>query len=516
CLHRSERHGRGRRGRRRRAMAARERPRRRRVRHQRTVGRPSRVPAPRRAGISAGRRDAAVRPRGDRRDVLHRARVARRVRVGRRAVGRESWVQPGSRTRFCAIRAAARRVLTRRDLARRGAILSLSMTTDRNARAFRTIAVIVFGLLIAFGCVLRFWKLSNVGLWYDELWTVVGASNRPFGEMYREWILGDSHPPGFFLFYFAWLKLVPATEFWTRLPSAVAGVLTVVYLLWGTRRVLSRDERLCAAAFVSLSYVYVFYALSVKQYSAMLLFITIATITYLDIVAARQLERRQAVTLGAASVALAYLNHFGMVYAAMLFAMLFATFRGDRTVRPHIARLAAVCAIAYAPIVPFLYLQLKYNIDGWQPYQVGTFLANLTPSLFFNDPTVVWLALAVLALTLVARAARDRRVREQLWTIRNRHIVFIVVAFGTFMLVLGAVRPIFYVRYFLAMMPAVLLGLAVATAAAFPLDRRWAAIALLAFFSRAAVTQFRTIDALQREQWDKSVDLVLASHAPAD
>src|SRR5581483_187972 len=227
-------------------------------------------------------------------------------------------------------------------------------------------------------------------------------------------------------------------------------------------------------------------------------------------------ERRQAVTLGAASVALAYLNHFGMVYAAMLFAMLFATFRGDRTVRPHIARLAAVCAIAYAPIVPFLYLQLKYNIDGWQPYQVGTFLANLTPSLFFNDPTVVWLALAVLALTLVARAARDRRVREQLRTIRNRHIVFIVVAFGTFMLVLGAVRPIFYVRYFLAMMPAVLLGLAVATAAAFPLDRRWAAIALLAFCSRAAVTQFRTIDALQREQWDKSVDLVLASHAPAD
>ena len=58
-------------------------------------------------------------------------------------------------------------------------------------------------------------------------------------EMYREWILGDAHPPGYFLFYFAWLKLVPATEFWTRVLNAVAGVATVLYLLLGTKRVLT-------------------------------------------------------------------------------------------------------------------------------------------------------------------------------------------------------------------------------------------------------------------------------------
>src|SRR5258708_11165604 len=108
----------------------------------------------------------------------------------------------------------------------------------RAAMTFRTIALSAFGALIAFGCVLRFWRLSATGLWYDELWTVVGASHRPFMEMYREWILGDAHPPTYFLLYFAWFKIVPDTEFWARLPSAVAGVLTVLYLLFRTHRVL--------------------------------------------------------------------------------------------------------------------------------------------------------------------------------------------------------------------------------------------------------------------------------------
>jgi len=380
----------------------------------------------------------------------------------------------------------------------------------------RRAVLIAFGSLIAFGCILRFWKLSDVGLWYDELWTVVGASHRPFGEMYREWILGDSHPPGFFIFYFAWFKLVPPTEFWARLPSAIAGVLTVVYLLCGTTRVLTRNERLTVAAFASLSYIYVFYALTVKQYSALLLLTTIVTVVYLEVVEARRIERRHAVTLTVAASALAYLNYFGLVYAALLLALLFATFRRDAGARQRLLRIGLVCTAICAPIAPFLYLQVKYNIDAWQPYQVSTFLANLEPYLFFNDPMFVAGALGVLALVLIARAAIDPRVRQQLWTSRNAHVAIIVAAFGGFMLALGLFKPIFYVRYFLAMLPAVLLGLGILTAAAFPLDRGWPAVVLLLFFLHAAVTQFQSIDALQREQWDKSVDFVLQSRAPAD
>jgi hypothetical protein len=60
----------------------------------------------------------------------------------------------------------------------------------------------------------------------------------------------------------------------------------------------------------------------------------------------------------------------------------------------------------------------------------------------------------------------------------------------------------------------VLLGLGILTAAVFPVGKGWLALLPLAFFFQAAAIQFRTIDGMQRQQWDKSVDFVLESRKP--
>jgi mannosyltransferase len=379
---------------------------------------------------------------------------------------------------------------------------------------FRALTLTAFGALIAFGCFLRFWKLTDVGLWYDELWTVVGASDRPFMEMYREWILGDSHPPGFFLFYFAWFKIVPNTEFWARIPSAIVGVITVMYLLFRTQRVLTRDERIMSASFASLSYIYIFYALSVKQYSAMILFATVATVSYLEIVTARRVDRRTGITLATACLALAHLNHFAMVYAWILIALLALTFRHNREAVRRIVRIGIAFGLGYLPIAYFLYVQVRYSIDAWQPYEIQSFLSDLLPSLFFDDPAFVKCALGILFGFLLVSAVTRQQARHMLAANRNRHIVLIVVAFAGFMLALGMAEPIFFVRYFLVILPALFLGLGILAAAAFPIEKGWLAILPLAFFFSAAVVQFRSIDGMQRQQWDKSVDFVLASKKP--
>ncbi len=380
--------------------------------------------------------------------------------------------------------------------------------------AFRAFMLAAFCSLIAFGCLLRFWKLTGVGLWYDELWTVVGASNRPFMEMYREWILGDAHPPGYFLFYFAWFKLVPNTEFWARIPNAIAGVLTVLYLLCRTERVLTRDERIMAASFASLSYTYIFYALSVKQYSPMILFATVATIAYLEIVAAGRIDRRSGTILAAAFLALAYLNHFAMVYASILLALLALTFRRDREELRRVVRIGVVFAVGYLPIAYFLFIQLKYSIDAWQPYQIRAFLSEVLPSLFFDDASFVVRALGVLCCVLLVQAVTRPQTLHVFGSSRNRHVLLIVMTFVGFMLALGMSKPVFFVRYFLVILPALLLGLGIVTAAAFPIGRGWLAVLPLVFFVHAAVIQFHSIDALQRQQWDKSVDFVLEWKKP--
>ena len=381
----------------------------------------------------------------------------------------------------------------------------------------RTLAETIFAGLIVFGCFLRFRKLTGVGLWYDELWTVVGASNRPFMEMYREWILGDAHPPGFFLFYFGWFKLFPNTEFWARLPNAVAGVGTVLYLLFGTRGVLARDERIISAAFASLSYIYIFYSLSVKQYSVVILLATIATVKYLAITDERHIDRRAGITLAAACLALAYLNHFGMVYASMLLVLLTAAFRHNRDQLRRVGQIGGVFAIGYLPIAYFLYLQVAYSIDDWQPYDVHAFISNVLPSVFFEDQKFVTAALIILLGSVLAlRIARRPRMEQMFTSSRNRRLAVLVVAFAAFMLALGISKPIFYIRYFIVLWPAALMGLGIVTAAVFPIDAGWPAALPLAFFLRAAAIDFQSVEWLQREEWDKSVDLVLASKQPQD
>ena len=42
----------------------------------------------------------------------------------------------------------------------------------------RRATVFVFAALIVFGAGLRFWKLSSVGLWYDELCATTMAGTR--------------------------------------------------------------------------------------------------------------------------------------------------------------------------------------------------------------------------------------------------------------------------------------------------------------------------------------------------
>ena len=373
-----------------------------------------------------------------------------------------------------------------------------------------------FGLVIAFGCVLRFWKLTGVGFWYDELWTVVGASDRPFLEMYREWILGDPHPPGFYLLNFLWFKIVPATEFWARIPHAVMATGTVLYLVMGTGRVLTRDERVMSASFVSLCYLNIQYALEVKQYSAVILLATIATMSYLEIVQAGKVDRRTGVTLSVACVGLAYLNYFATAYAGILLALLAVTFRRDRSELRSVVRLGALWAVCYLPIAYFLYLQLMYTPGDWQTNVLGIFFSELLASLFFDDPVYVRVALGVFIGSLLVMSIARPELRTALRSRRNLHLLAIGLSMAGVMVLLGLSEPIFYPRYFLVVFPAFFIEAGILTAAMFPLRTGWFAVLPLVFFVKAAGVQYHEIDTLQRQQWDKSVDLVLEWNEPSD
>lgn len=366
-----------------------------------------------------------------------------------------------------------------------------------------------FGVLIAAGVVLRFWTNASRGFWYDELWAVVGASGRPLSEVYREWMLGDSHPPGFFLANFLYFKVAPVTEFWARLPHALAAVGTIAYLLTGTRRVLVRDERIYAASFFSMCFYAIYYAGEVKQYSLVLLLATIATVACVEMMLARAVSRRNAGLFMASIVGMAWLDYFATAYAGLLLALLTVRLLEERAARRALIAIHSLFAIAYLPVVPFLYYQLRYASGHWQQPDFDRFLPTLIASVFFDDLDWLRAGLALLVVGLAGATLRRPEVAA-MWR-SERFLQLVALWSGITVIILGVSlwQPVMFPRYFLIMFPACLILLGALVAAAFPIRVWWLAVVPLAFFARGAVVQYRMADDRQTQAWDASVDLVL-------
>ena len=103
-------------------------------------------------------------------------------------------------------------------------------------RTHRDTVVVLLVLILLVGAWLRFSMLSNQSLWNDELWTWDTASKGTLREMLTTGRLASgeqTHPPLYFILQHFVVRTIGDSETVMRLPSAIAGLLTIlaVYLL---------------------------------------------------------------------------------------------------------------------------------------------------------------------------------------------------------------------------------------------------------------------------------------------
>jgi hypothetical protein len=149
---------------------------------------------------------------------------------------------------------------------------------------------------------------------------------------------------------------------------ALAGVANVLFVLIGARRTFTRHERVFAATFVALSHGLISYALTCKQYSAMLLLLTVSLVACLEVAQTRRLARRLAWWLGLSVTALAWLNSLAVL---VFFVFLLVTLWSERAERLKLLRLAAVISLACLPLVYFQLTVLRYTPGDWQKDSEG-------------------------------------------------------------------------------------------------------------------------------------------------
>ncbi len=128
-------------------------------------------------------------------------------------------------------------------------------------------------VIILVGAFLRFYKLDFQSLGNDELssWNL-SKNASGVSDVVKIQAEHDVNPPGFQIILFYVIHYLGDNEFWLRLPSAAAGILSVYMMYLIGLKLFSAKEGLIAAALTAISWCPIYYSQEARSYSFLLLF----------------------------------------------------------------------------------------------------------------------------------------------------------------------------------------------------------------------------------------------------
>ena len=165
-------------------------------------------------------------------------------------------------------------------------------------------AQMLLGLVII-GFTLRFYNLGFNSLWLDEATTLTYA-RMSLVDIFGTSITSEFHPP---LFY--WIENLMISfgemEFILRFIPALLGTLTIPIFYFIGRETLNRDTGIIMSLLVVFSPFHIFYSQEARSYSMMLIFFSIALLSY--ILAIKYGQKKWWIAFGIFS-ALAFWTHY--------------------------------------------------------------------------------------------------------------------------------------------------------------------------------------------------------------
>lgn len=367
--------------------------------------------------------------------------------------------------------------------------------------ALRT-SVGAVAILTAVGLAVRV-AVASQDLFADELSTYWIVSTNDLGGVISA-VNSDAEITPPLSFVLAWLSTrIDLSAELLRLPSVIAGTLTIPAVFWLGVRTTGRTAGLIAAALTTLAPFMIYYSAEARGYAIMMAFVVLSTLALLAAVDGR---RTWAWALYALFSVAAVYTHYTSVFvlAAQLGWVLWAH---PEARRPALLANAAAAA-AYIPwlwgfkndlespttdilsaLQPFDVHSVRLSLEHWSvgyPYGTVVGLRELP-----GTPALVLLGLAVV-VTVIALAVRGRdgRLRPGEWPLDRRGTLVFLLALAT---PVGAAlfswvgsTTVFSTRNLAASWPGLALAGGTLVAAAAPRLRIAAAVLALACFAIGA------------------------------
>ena len=130
-------------------------------------------------------------------------------------------------------------------------------------------------LTIVIALALRMYRLGSQSLWLDEAWSV-RVANHSLGEILR---YRSNIPPLHQVVVRLFIAILGTSEFSVRLPSVLAGVLSVVLVYAITTRLFNKSAGLVAGLILAISPYHVWYSQDARPY-ALLIVLSLASVWF--------------------------------------------------------------------------------------------------------------------------------------------------------------------------------------------------------------------------------------------
>lgn len=316
--------------------------------------------------------------------------------------------------------------------------------------------LVVLGMAASFA-LLASWNLwAGYSYWLDEIYSV-NTSLAGWGDMFRVWLLSDTHPPLYQALLKVWIYAFGPSESATRTLSLLAALAALAIV---THYALRRGAIYAVATvgFFGSAGTFAYYAEETRSYALMMLLATIATVQSLN-----RLSRPDAPWLprGLVLLLLSLTHYFGLIFAAVL--LLIDIIRA-RNWRMRFIAVGTGCTLL---VWPFIHANqgslLRRSETLWFPHDsflttLGAYLGGVAAApvavigkveAIAGRPVAFALA-AILVAVVGAGLRRSSRDGDQ----EAIYLACVLGAFVGLLIVVDYIKPLSWPRNYIVALPA--------------------------------------------------------------
>jgi len=369
----------------------------------------------------------------------------------------------------------------------------------------------LWGILIA-GAVLRLIALGQKSFWLDEI-ASVAISRRPWPVLGHFLWHDEANMALYYVLLKPWLHLGYA-EATVRLLSVMAGVVSIPLIYALGARLFGRGTGLLSAALLSLSACAIAVSQEARAYSFLVLLVLLSTYLFVRLV--EKPSGSWALAYAVVAGITCYFHYFGVLVPAA-HAVSVAALPSPR--RPYRLLLLAwiIIAAMAAPILWLIHAQDIGHLSWLQPpswlelYHLGVFLAADGGKAVGGVLLAVELMLAGFYLAVFRGAWRkgdDDPVRWPFALTLSTFATPIVIT-----LLVSIIRPAFYHRFLIIVLPAWLMMISVAMTRI--AHRAWRITAIVVVCGLSLATTV-LLSRRATEDWRGAVTFLVANSRPQD